>query len=149
MQHHGFGCCPGLLPGLAVGLSAPADAVGSGEPRPKSGGPVPRATLEDLAAAARILAAEAYHAGNIRLQIAQNNIATAPPLDGADHLPPPSGALYFPLDANALTEVRTPGEVLLLAFGAANASSGLRKCRLRLRSVSVRMRASLTGPNAA
>ena len=77
-----------------------------------------------LGYAARILAAEAYHASNIRLQIAQNNVATTPPLDGADHLPPPSGSLYFPLDANALTEVRTPGEVLLLAFGSANASSG-------------------------
>ena len=77
-----------------------------------------------LGYAARILAAEAYHAGNIRLQIAQNNVVTTPPLDGADHLPPPSGSLYFPLDANALTEVRTPGEVLLLAFGSANASSG-------------------------
>lgn len=76
-----------------------------------------------LGYAARILAAEAYHASNIRLQIAQNNIVTAP-LDGADHVPPPSGSLYFPLDANALTEVRTPGEVLLLAFGSANASSG-------------------------
>lgn len=76
-----------------------------------------------LGYAARILAAEAYHASNIRLQIAQNNVVTAA-LDGADHVPPPSGSLYFPLDANSLTEVRTPGEVLLLAFGSANASSG-------------------------
>jgi len=76
-----------------------------------------------LGYAARILAAEAYHAGNIRLQIAENNVVTKA-LDGADHLPPPSGKLYFPLDANALTEVRTPGQVLLLAFGSANASSG-------------------------
>jgi hypothetical protein len=76
-----------------------------------------------LGYAARILATEAYHAGNIRLQIAQNNIATKA-LDGADHLPPPSGKEYFPLDANAITEVRTPGEVLFLAYGSANASSG-------------------------
>ncbi|MEO8052594.1 MAG: hypothetical protein ABI833_19475, partial [Acidobacteriota bacterium] len=76
-----------------------------------------------LGYAARILATEAYHAGNIRLQIAQNNIATTA-LDGADHVPPPSGSLYFPLDANAITEVRTPGQVLLLAYGSANASSG-------------------------
>ncbi len=89
------------------------------------GGAAPLITSKTvLGYAARILAAEAYHASNIRLQIAQNNIATAPPLDGADHLPPPSGSLYFPLDASALTEVRTPGQVLLLAFGAANVSSG-------------------------
>jgi hypothetical protein len=77
-----------------------------------------------LGYAARILAAEAYHASNIRLQIAQNNIATTA-IDGADHIPPPSGTEYFNLDADALTEVRTPGQVLYLAFGGvANASSG-------------------------
>ena len=76
-----------------------------------------------LGYAARILATEAYHASNIRLQIAQNNIATKA-LDGADHIPPPSGKEYFPLDANAITEVRSPGQVLFLAYGSANASSG-------------------------
>ena len=76
-----------------------------------------------LGYAARILATEAYHAGNIRLQIAQQNIATKA-LDGADHLPPPSGTLYFPTDANAITEVRTPGQVLYLAYGAGNATQG-------------------------
>jgi hypothetical protein len=88
------------------------------------GGAAPLITSKTvLGYAARILATEAYHAGNIRLQIAQNNIATSA-LDGADHIPPPSGKEYFPLDANAITEVRTPGQVLFLAFGAANASSG-------------------------
>jgi hypothetical protein len=78
-----------------------------------------------LGYAARILAVEALHSGNIRLQVAQNSIATAPPLDGADHLPPPSGSLYFPTDSMALVETRTPGQVLYLAFGgAANATSG-------------------------
>jgi hypothetical protein len=77
-----------------------------------------------LGYAARILATEALHAGNIRYQIALDGIATAP-LDGADHAPPPSGSQYFTTDSNALTEVRTPGQVLFLAFGgAANATSG-------------------------
>jgi hypothetical protein len=88
------------------------------------GGAAPLITSKTvLGYAARILATEAYHASNIRLQIAQNNIPTTA-LDGADHIPPPSGKEYFPLDANAITEVRTPGEVLFLAFGSANASSG-------------------------
>ncbi len=76
-----------------------------------------------LGYAARILAVEAYHAGNIRLQIAQNSIQTTA-LDGADHIPPPSGSLYFPTDNNALTEVRTPQQVLYLVYGGANLSSG-------------------------
>jgi hypothetical protein len=88
------------------------------------GGAAPLITNKTvLGYAARILATEAYHAGNIRLQIAENNIATKA-LDGADHIPPPSGVDYFPLDANAITEVRTPGQVLFLAYGSANASSG-------------------------
>jgi hypothetical protein len=88
------------------------------------GGAAPLITSKTvLGYAARILATEAYHASNIRLQIAQNNIATKA-LDGADHIPPPSGEEYFPLDANAITEVRTPGQVLFLAFGSANASAG-------------------------
>jgi hypothetical protein len=45
-------------------------------------------------------------------------------LDGADHIPPPSGTLYFPTDNNALTELRSPQQVLYLAYGAANVSAG-------------------------
>ncbi len=77
-----------------------------------------------LGYAARILAVEAMHAGNIRFQVARNAISTTA-LDGADHIPPPSGSLYFSTDSMALTETRTPGQVLYLAFGgAANATSG-------------------------
>lgn len=76
-----------------------------------------------LGYAARILAVEALHAGAIRLQVARSGIATKP-LDGADHIPPPSGNLYFTTDSNALTEVRTPQQVLYLAYNAANATSG-------------------------
>ncbi|MBY0502796.1 MAG: ferritin-like domain-containing protein [Bryobacteraceae bacterium] len=77
-----------------------------------------------LGAAARILAVEAMHAGAIRVQIARLNLPTTA-LDALDHIPPPSGTLYFNTDSNALSEVRTPGEVLKLAYGgAANATSG-------------------------
>lgn len=77
-----------------------------------------------LGYAARILAVEAVHSGNIRAAVARLGVPTTA-LDGADHLPPPSGAQYFPTDLNALTEVRTPGQVLYIAFGGmANATSG-------------------------
>jgi len=76
-----------------------------------------------LGYAARILATEAEHVGNIRLLVKQYKIATAP-LDGADIIPPPSGSQFFSVNSMAITEVRTPGQVLFLAFGAAGASSG-------------------------
>jgi hypothetical protein len=77
-----------------------------------------------LGYAARILAAEASHSGAIRLQVETQNIPTMA-LDGADHLPGPSGNQFFNLDSNALSEVRTPGQVLYIAFGGkANANSG-------------------------
>jgi hypothetical protein len=74
--------------------------------------------------AARILAVEALHSGAIRQLVSQANISTFPALDGADHLPPPSGALYFPTDSNGLVELRSPAQVLSLAYGANSASSG-------------------------
>ena len=78
-----------------------------------------------LATAARILATEAEHVGNIRLQIAKLNIPTAPRLDGVDHLPPPSGRKFFSVNQQALTGVRTPQQVLYLAYGdKPNATSG-------------------------
>jgi hypothetical protein len=78
-----------------------------------------------IGTAARILAAEAEHVGNIRLQVARLNIATAA-LDGVDILPPPSGQKFISVDATTgLCAVRTPGQVLYLAYGnAANATSG-------------------------
>ncbi len=77
-----------------------------------------------LGAAARIAQTEAEHAANIRLQIAVLGIPTML-LDGVDILPPPSGQNFFSVDNNALTQTRTPGQVLFLAYGnKANATSG-------------------------
>ncbi len=63
--------------------------------------------------AARILAVEAYHAGNLRLLIQQNNIA-APKLDMEDVLPPPAGADFFYIDSpnDAFAVIRTVLQVL-------------------------------------
>lgn len=77
-----------------------------------------------LGYAARILAVEAEHAGAIRLFCAQDNVATAA-LDAVDHPPPPSGTEYFSTNSQALTETRTPGQVLYLVYGnKANATAG-------------------------
>ena len=80
-----------------------------------------------ITTAARILAAEAEHVSTVRTQIARLNIPTAA-LDGADLIPPPSGpqTQYLSVNtANGLPAVRTPGQVLYLAFGMqANATQG-------------------------
>ncbi len=78
-----------------------------------------------IGTAARILAVEAEHSGNIRLQIARLNISS-PTLDGVDIPPPPSGTDFISADnVNGLVAVRTPGQVLYLAYGnMANATSG-------------------------
>jgi hypothetical protein len=77
-----------------------------------------------LGTAARILAVEGEHVGNIRYQSALLGLP-APTLDGADIPPPPAGTNYFSTSsANGLCAVRTPGQVLYLAYGAANATSG-------------------------
>jgi len=68
--------------------------------------------------AARILAAEAEHVGFIRCLIMDNAIAINA-LDPVDYPPPPMGSQYFSLNSSALSSIRTPGEVLLLAFGGA------------------------------
>ena len=69
--------------------------------------------------AAGILAAEAEHTSTVRTQIARLNIQTAPPLDGVDILPPPSGpqTQYLSIKPNGLPATRTPGQVLYLAYG--------------------------------
>lgn len=78
-----------------------------------------------IGTAARILATEAEHVGNIRLQIARLNIAS-PKLDTVDIVPPPTGTSFISADGSTgLTAIRTPGQVLYLAYGnKANATSG-------------------------
>ena len=77
-----------------------------------------------LETAARILAVEGEHVANIRLQIAKFGLPS-PTLDGADVPPPPTGMNFFSTNTkNGLVAVRTPAEVLYLAYGKANATSG-------------------------
>lgn len=78
-----------------------------------------------LMAAARILAVEGQHTGNIRLEIARLGIPTFA-LDAADVPPPPTGTNSFSTNAaNGLCAYRTPGQVLYLAYGLqANATAG-------------------------
>lgn len=77
-----------------------------------------------LGYAARILATEAEHVGGIRALINQYGVPTSA-LDSVDVLPPPSGTMFFSTNSSAITAVRTPGQVLFLAFGgAASATSG-------------------------
>ena len=90
-----------------IGVSAYAGAAGS------------LVTPAYITTAARILAAEAEHVASIRVQIAGLRIPTAPPLDGVDLLPPPSGSQsqYLSLStSNGLCATRMPGQVLYLAF---------------------------------
>lgn len=89
------------------------------------GGAAPPITTNSiLATAARILATEAEHAANLRLHASLYQAPTMQ-LDGADSTPPPTGTKYFTTNANGLTPVRTPGQVLYLAYGnAAGATSG-------------------------
>lgn len=91
-----------------IGVSAYAGAAGM------------LSTPSVITTAARILAVEGEHVSTVRTQIARLNVATTPPLDGADLLPPPSGSQseYLSVNpSNGLVAVRTPGEVLYLAFG--------------------------------
>jgi hypothetical protein len=77
-----------------------------------------------IGTAARILATEAEHVGNIRLEVARLGIAS-PKLDSVDILPPPTGTNFISADNMGLTAIRTPGQVLYLAYGnQAGATSG-------------------------
>lgn len=76
-----------------------------------------------LGYAARILAAEAEHVGNLRLHASLYQAPTKA-LDQYDILPPPSGSQYISVDSNGLVAVRTPGQVLSIVYANSNATSG-------------------------
>jgi Ferritin-like domain len=79
-----------------------------------------------LATAARIALTEAYHAGNLRLMAAANKDPYLFTVDSMDVLPPPEGMQYFTVNSQALSLVRTPGEVLAIVYhnSTNGASSG-------------------------
>jgi hypothetical protein len=91
------------------------------------GGAAPLITSKEyLATAARIALTEAYHAGSLRTLAAANNDTFLMPVDSQDILPPPTGKQYFPVNAQALAIVRTPGQVLAIVYHntTAGASAG-------------------------
>ena len=80
-----------------------------------------------IGTAARILATEAEHVGNLRLQVARLGLNSTPTkLDSVDTLPPPTGSAYISADpSTGLAAVRSPGQVLFLAYGnMGNATAG-------------------------
>jgi Ferritin-like domain len=75
-----------------------------------------------LATAARIALTEAYHAGSLRTLAAANKDAYLFPVDSQDILPPPQGKQYVTVNTQALSIVRTPGQVLAIVYH--NTTSG-------------------------
>lgn len=77
----------------------------------------------NLQAAAQILAVEAYHAGNIRLNLVQAGIAVSA-TDSLDV--PPTEQHFFPTDSNASAIKRTTSQVLAIVYAntAAGTASG-------------------------
>jgi Ferritin-like domain len=78
--------------------------------------------MDTLEAAARIALTEAYHAGNIRLIVAQRGIATQM-LDANDYPPPPTGTKYFTTSRVGLAKIRRPSLVLAIVYGRRTAGT--------------------------
>lgn len=79
-------------------------------------------TSTNLQYAAQILATEAYHSGNIRLNCVTQGVV-CPPTDSMDI--PPTETTFFALDSNGLALMRTPSQVLQIVF--ATTSTGVTK----------------------
>ncbi|HEY3781666.1 MAG TPA: ferritin-like domain-containing protein [Fimbriimonadaceae bacterium] len=73
--------------------------------------------------AASILGTEAYHAGLLRLEVAENNVASKA-TDNFDVPPPPTGTQYVCADSQGLTIQRTPREVLNIVYAGGVKSGG-------------------------
>jgi Ferritin-like domain len=69
-----------------------------------------------LATAARIALTEAYHAGSLRTFSAADKDEYVFPVDSQDIVPPPVGQQFFAVNKQALSIVRTPGEVLAIVY---------------------------------
>ena len=76
---------------------------------------------DNLQAAAQILAPEAYHAGNVRLQAVQQAVAQTP-VDAKDQVATMSN--FFPTDAKGLATIRTTSEVLKNVYPGGTANAG-------------------------
>jgi hypothetical protein len=75
-----------------------------------------------LSAAARIALTEAQHAGAIR-RITRALGLAIPALDALDVPPPPAGPKAFAVDDAGLTIVRTPAQVLSIAYASSRAGT--------------------------
>src|ERR1700674_6044617 len=112
------------LDALGVGFNADADFLTVSRALEDTGvsayaGAATLLSGNNLQAAAQILATEAYHAGNLRLEVVQNSI-TVPALDSQDV--PPTEQHFFPTDSNALAIKRTTSQVLAIVY--ANSAAG-------------------------
>ena len=73
--------------------------------------------------AASVLGTEAYHAGLLRLEVAENSVSSKP-TDSMDVPPPPYGTQYVCADNNGLALQRTPRQVLNIVYAGGTAKGG-------------------------
>jgi hypothetical protein len=113
------------LDALGVGFNADADFLTVSRALEDTGvsayaGAATLLTGNNLQAAAQILATEAYHAGNIRLNIVQKGIVVTS-IGSGDVIPDEQH--FFPTDANGLSIKRTTSQVLAIVYGNATAGT--------------------------